>query len=109
MNAEQLFESLSIDGIDLKVNADGQLSAPLGRLTDEQRSAINTHRAEVNEQILSVRGLTDVLMAAAMRVCDLRSEGESARNEMRQVVLSWPPLKRAELLDYFNKQYPASA
>lgn len=56
---------------------------------------------------LTAHRLAGDLMAAAMRACDRHGDDYHAREQMRADCLATPPHQRADLLDHFQKTYPA--
>lgn len=53
------------------------------------------------------RDLLEPLLQAAMHVCDHWGDGHVEREQMRRDCTDTPPHLRADLLDYFQKEYGA--
>ena len=51
--------------------------------------------------------LLEPLIQAAMTACDCWGDDDEARDQMRQDCIDTPPQLRADLLDYFQKEYGA--
>ena len=110
MTADQLLESLAADGVDLQLCSKGKLTAPAGRLTDAQRSAIKERKAEIVEALIrrneTPSASLEDLLAVAMRVCDIKRDNAAQREDMRRDLTEFPPNQRLELINYFRSAYP---
>lgn len=101
--AATVLADLLASGITPAVTPDGRgIVVPAGKLTNAQREAILSNKAELIEQIQASARITAALLDAAMRVCDAWNDSDAAREQMRQDVLQTPQHLRADLLDYFN-------
>lgn len=103
---EHIVDDLWRCGISINLTADGMhLSVPARRLTPEQRDRILAHKPELVAFLHVARETTEQLLAAAMQACDHWQDSPQARQEMRQQCLELPLHKRAEMRDYFDKNY----
>ena len=107
MTAEAILHGLLESGIHPTLTDDGTgIVVPAGVLTDTQRKAIKSCKAELIERIRESARLTTELLQAAMRCCDHHRDDPEAREQMRQDVLATPAHQQADLLDHFQQTYP---
>ena len=105
--AESILAELLEHGITPKLTPDGTgIEVPAGRLTDAQRQAIRSCKAELIACIQESARLAAELLGAAMRACDHWRDGPEAREQMKKEVMETPPHLRADLLDHFRQNYP---
>jgi hypothetical protein len=79
---------------------------PVGKLTDEQRTAVLSQKPALIACILESARVTTELLQAAMRRCDQFNDSEKARQDMREQILETPPHLRQDLLDHFMGRPP---
>lgn len=110
MTAQSILAELLERGIEPEVTADRNgITVPAGVLTDSQRQAIRANKPELIALILESSRITHELLQAAMRACDHYGDSDKARQDMREQILATPPHLRADLLDHFQRSYPAPA
>ncbi len=105
MLATDLINDLMRAGFSLTLSGTQLVVSPASRLTDDQCSAIRSHKACLVQFLLDAQASTALLIAAAMRCCDHHGDDAQARADMRQQCLETPLHLRADLLDYFNTTY----
>lgn len=108
MTPAAILAQLWADGVTVHLTPDGQnLSAPAGRLTTKQRALVLANKAQLVQFLTDASTTAAALIDAAMRACDQHGDDYHAREQMRADCLATPPHQRADLLDHFNKTYPA--
>lgn len=108
MTPAAILAQLWADGVTVHLTPDGQnLSAPAGRLTTKQRALVLANKAQLVQFLTDASTTAAALIDAAMRACDRHGDDEHAREQMRADCLATPPHQRADLLDHFQKTYPA--
>lgn len=109
MDPKSILKRLASDGITLKLCDDGVLRAwPAAQLLDEHRTLIRSNREALHDFIVDAHAKTSEIVEAAMAACEEWGDSESAREQMRQDILSTPAQDKADLLEYFMK-YPGAA
>jgi len=107
MLATDLINDLMRAGFSLTLSGTQLVVSPASRLTDDQCSAIRSHKACLVQFLLDAQASTALLIAAAMKACDHHSDSVQARADMHQQCLDTPPYLRGDLLDHFTKTYGA--
>ena len=107
MTPQTILRDLWTAGICLRLTKDGiNLSAPAGCLSPEQRALLHAHKPALIVFLQEVESTSKALLEAAMKVCDLYGDSESARADMRRECLATPPHLQADLLDHFQTKQP---
>ncbi len=106
MLATDLINNLVHAGFSLTLSGTQLVVSPASRLTDDQCSAIRSHKACLVKFLLDAQDSTALLIAAAMRACDHHGDGTAARELMRQDCLATPQHLHGDLIDHFQQTYP---
>ena len=78
-----------------------------GKAKREQCALVKANKPQLAQSLTDASTTTAALIDAAMRACDRHGDDEHAREQMRADCLATPPHQRADLLDHFQKTYPA--
>ncbi len=106
MLAADLINDLMHAGFSITLSGTQLVVSPASRLTDDQCSAIRSHKACLVQFLLDEQATTTSLIAAVMKVCDQYGDNDARREEMRQDCLTTPQHLRADLLDHFQQTHP---
>ena len=106
MTPEAILSDLLSCGIAPGLTPDSTgIVVPAGGLTDAQRTAVLTHKAELIEYLRQASRITSQALTAAMSACDQWGDSPAAREQMRRDVLATPPHLMADLLEHLQQAY----
>lgn len=102
MKPELFIAALWGQGFEVNLGPDDSIVVtPGSRLHESQRDVLRANKPAIVAYLQANPPVGDVLLAAAMHVCDYYGDSEQARADMCADVLATPSHLRADLLKHF--------